>query len=145
MTTPERIIAVLGGAKAIGLKKGQPLHSLQEPVRAGFPFAALKAFQQRYQITQVQIQALIDISERTLARRKLEQSLNKSESDRLYRVARIAALAEEVLGSPAAATVWLKEQIPTLGGVTPWSLLDTDEGAQRVAALLGRIDYGVYS
>lgn len=143
MTTQERIVAVLGGAKSVSLKKGQP--SLQDSVRAGFHFAALEAFQQRYQITQAQIQYLIDVSERTLARRKIERKLNKSESDRLYRVARIAALAEDVLGSSAAATMWLKEQIPTLGGATPWSLMDTDEGAQRVAELLGRIDYGVYS
>jgi putative toxin-antitoxin system antitoxin component (TIGR02293 family) len=145
MTTQERIIEVLGGAKALGLKKGQSPASLQEPVRAGFRFSALEALQRRYQITQAQIQYLIDISERTLARRKLERSLSKAESDRLYRVARIAAGAEEVFGSAAAAERWLKEPIPALGHVTPLSLLDTDEGAQRVTDLLGRIEYGVYS
>lgn len=145
MTTQEHIIEVLGGAKALGLKRGQAMTSLQEPVRAGLRFSALEAIQRRYQITQAQIQYLIDISERTFARRKVEQVLNKSESDRLYCVARIAALAEEILGSTETAAAWLKEPIPALGRVTPLSLLDTDEGAQRVADILGRIDYGVYS
>ena len=145
MTPQEQIISVLGGAKAVGLKKGKLLPFMHEPVRAGIHFAALEAFQQRYQMTQAQMQYLIDVSERTLARRKAEKILNKSESDRLYRVARIAAMAEEIFGSPAATAAWFKEQIPTLGGATPWSLLDTDEGAQRIAELLGRIEHGVYS
>lgn len=147
MTTQERIIEVLGGAKALGLKRGRALSStsLQDPVRAGFRFSALEAFQSRYQITQAQIQYLVDISERTFARRKVEQLLSKSESDRLYRLARIAALAEEVLGSSQAAERWLKEPNPTLGQATPLSLLDTDAGAQQVSDTLGRIDYGVYS
>lgn len=145
MTAQEQIISVLGGAKAVGIKKGKLLPSLQEPVRAGLNFAALEAFQLRYQMTQAQMQYLIDISERTLARRKSEQILNKSESDRLYRLARIAAMAEDVFGSLAAASSWFKEINPVLGGVAPWSILDTDEGAQRVAELLGRIEHGVYS
>lgn len=145
MTTQEHIIEVLGGAKALGLKRGQSTSSLQVPVRAGLRFSALEAIQRRYQITQAQIQHLIDISERTFARRKVEQVLTKSESDRLYRVARVAARAEEVLGSAQAAERWLKELIPALGGVTPLSLLDTDEGAQQVTDILGRIEHGVYS
>ena len=146
MTSQERIIEVLGGAQALGLKKkGQRPLSLQEPVRSGLRFAALEALQRRYQITQAQIQWLIDISERTLARRKVERLLSKAESDRLYREARIAAWAEEVFGSAAAAEQWLKARIPALGQVTPLSLLDTDEGAQRVADILGRIEHGVFS
>ena len=145
MTPQERIIEVLGGAKSIGLKKGQAETSLNGQVRAGLRFSALEALQRRYQITSAQIRELIDISERTLARRKLEKTLSKSESDRLYRVARIAAYAEEVLGSAQAATAWLKTPLPSLGQVTPLSLLDTDEGAQHVTDILGRIDYGVYS
>ena len=145
MTTQEHIIEVLGGAKALGLKRVQATTSLQEPVRAGLRFSALEAIQRRYQITQAQIQYLIDISERTFARRKVERVLTKSESDRLYRVARVAAMTEDVLGSAQAAERWLKEPIPALGGVTPLSLLDTDEGAQKVTDILGRIEHGVYS
>lgn len=37
---------------------------------------------------------------RTLARRKRERRLRADESDRLFRVGRVAALAEEVLGNP---------------------------------------------
>jgi putative toxin-antitoxin system antitoxin component (TIGR02293 family) len=145
MTAQERIVEVLGGAKSIGLKRGQDETSLTGQVRAGLRFSALEALQRRYQITAAQIRELIDISERTLARRKIEKTLSKAESDRLYRVARIAAYAEDVLGSAEAATAWLKEPIPALGHVTPLSLLDTDEGSQHVTDILGRIEHGVYS
>jgi putative toxin-antitoxin system antitoxin component (TIGR02293 family) len=145
LTTQQRIIAILGGARALGLKRGQTAPSLQEYVRAGFPFAALEALQQRYQITAAQMQTLLALSERTWARRKTEQRLSASESDRLYRVARIAALTEEVFGSTPMAAKWLQTPILALALATPLSLLDTDEGAQHVANILGRIEHGVFS
>jgi putative toxin-antitoxin system antitoxin component (TIGR02293 family) len=70
---------------------------------------------------------------------------SKAESDRLYRVACVIARAEEVLGSSQAAERWLKEPLPALGFETPLSILDTDEGAQMVCDLLGRIEHGVFS
>jgi putative toxin-antitoxin system antitoxin component (TIGR02293 family) len=144
MTPQERIIAVLGGAKPLGLKKAER-YSLQAQVRAGLKFSALESLQRRYHIPLSQLQSLLDISDRTLARRREQQILSKAESDRLYRVARVAVRAEEVLGSSQAAERWLKEQIPALGFETPLSMLDTDEGAQMVGDILGRIEHGVFS
>ena len=145
MTTQERILNVLGGAPPKGIKARAVRLSLQPQVRSGLKFAAHEALQTRYQIPLAQLQTLLDISDRTLARRREQQWLNKSESDRLYRIARLGARAEEVLGSIAAAERWLKEPQPTLGSETPLALLDTDEGAQLVGELLGRIEHGVYS
>lgn len=136
---------MLGGAKALGLRDRPGIALLPELVRAGFRFSALEALQQRYRITQVQMEYLLNISARTFARRKVERILTKSESDWLYRVARVAVRAEDVLGSAQATERWLKESLPTLGGATPLSSLDTDEGAQQVTELLGRIEHGVYS
>lgn len=72
----------------------------------------------------------------------INDGLNKHDH---HRMARIMAMAEEVFGSPAAAAVWLSEKNPVLGDTTPSSLLNTDEGAQRVIELLGRIEHGIYS
>ncbi len=144
MTPQERIIDVLGGAKPLGLKKAER-HSLQARIRAGLKFSALESIQRRYHIPLSQMQSLLGISDRTLARRRERQILSQAESDRLYRVARVAARAEEVLGSSQAAERWLKEQIPALGFETPLSMLDTDEGAQMVSDILGRIEHGVFS
>jgi putative toxin-antitoxin system antitoxin component (TIGR02293 family) len=145
MTAQQLIINALGGLKP-RKQKGQAANpTLPEQIRAGFDFAALEALQARYQIPLTQLQVLLDISDRTLARRREQRVFSKSESDRLYRVARLAARAEEVLGSGSNAARWLKEPMPVLGGVTPLSLLDTDEGAQMVGNILGRIEHGVFS
>ncbi len=146
MVSEENIIEVLGGDKAlVGSRQALKQASLREQVRTGFRFATLEAFQQRYRISQEQLRELIHISARTIARRKAEKRLNKSESDHLYRVARVAALAEDVFGSPDQAESWLKEPNPALGHVSPLSLLDTDDGTQAVTDILGRIEHGVYS
>lgn len=60
-------------------------------------------------------------------------------------LADMTARAKEVLGSIEAAERWLNELQPTLGGVTPLSLLDTEEGARMVYNILGRIEHGVFS
>jgi putative toxin-antitoxin system antitoxin component (TIGR02293 family) len=82
---------------------------------------------------------------RTLARRKKEKRLHADESDRLFRVGRIAALAEETLGSKDKAKRWLQKPNRALGGAAPLRLLDTELGARQVEDVLGRIAHGVYS
>jgi putative toxin-antitoxin system antitoxin component (TIGR02293 family) len=145
MTSQERIIDALGGAKPLGMRGKSVRSSLSAQIRAGLKFSALETLSRRYRIPLAQMQKLLDISDRTLARRREQQQLSKAESDRLYRVARLAVRAEEVLGSSESAERWLKEPLPALGFETPLSLLDTDEGAQTVSDLLGRIEHGVYS
>jgi putative toxin-antitoxin system antitoxin component (TIGR02293 family) len=86
------------------------------------------------------------INERTIQRRKSAASrLSQLESEKVYRLARLTALAEEVFEDRQAAQLWLTNPIPALGGVTPLSLLDTEEGARWAEAELHRLAGGVYS
>jgi putative toxin-antitoxin system antitoxin component (TIGR02293 family) len=80
-----------------------------------------------------------------VARRKKEERLRADESDRLFRVARIAVQATEVLGSVEKASRWLHRPNLALGDQAPLKLLDTDIGARQVEEILGRIEHGVYS
>ena len=89
---------------------------------------------------------LLGVSEKTLARtRKSRARLDPGISDRLYRVAKVAALAVDVFEKHEAALSWLKRKQPGLGGRTPLSLLSTSAGIEMVEQLLHRIEYGVYS
>lgn len=63
---------------------------------------------------------------------------------RALRLARITALAEEVLEDRAAAREWLAQPQPGLGGRVPQALLSNESGAREVEALLHRLDAGVY-
>src|SRR3972149_2005506 len=82
---------------------------------------------------------------RTLARRKKDRRLRADESDRLLRLGRVAARAEEVLGTADKAARWLGKPNRALGGKVPLAQLDTDIGAHQVEEILGRIAHGLYS
>ena len=66
-------------------------------------------------------------------------------SDRLYRLSKAIAVAEEVLEGTDNAMSWLRRPQPALGGRVPLDLLVTQAGADQVETLLRRIDYGVYT
>jgi putative toxin-antitoxin system antitoxin component (TIGR02293 family) len=59
------------------------------------------------------------------------------------RLTRIERIAHEVFGDPSSSDAWLRETNGALGGRTPVSLLDTEEGTRLVEALLGRIAHGI--
>jgi putative toxin-antitoxin system antitoxin component (TIGR02293 family) len=72
-------------------------------------------------------------------------ALDSATSDRLYRLSKILAVAEEVLADPKNAMTWLRRPQPGLGGKQPLDLLVTQAGADEVETLLRRIDFGVYT
>lgn len=96
----------------------------------------------RLEVTESDILAVSDISERTYHRRQsCQESLTVAESDRLLRIARVAAEAERVFGNPAKARRWLTAGSSLLGA-KPLDLLGFDLGAREVEAELVRIDFG---
>ena len=86
----------------------------------------------------------LNINAQTLRKRKT-RTLSADEAEKSLRVARIFALATEVLGSEDEARYWLNQQIPALGGKRPLDLLDIDVGAHEVTNLLGGIKWGMYA
>jgi putative toxin-antitoxin system antitoxin component (TIGR02293 family) len=72
---------------------------LKERLRKGLPYASLEAVARRYDRSRDELVFLLSLPPRTLSRRQEEQRLRADESDRLFRVRRIAVLAEEILGS----------------------------------------------
>lgn len=117
-----------------------------EAVRRGLSIDSFERVANYYQLSEAQMSAHIGTSLRMIGKLKKEQKpLNLTLSDRLYRHARIAALAQTVFENPKTATDWLKRPNRALGGYAPVDLLDTDAGTQQVAELLDRIEYGVYS
>jgi putative toxin-antitoxin system antitoxin component (TIGR02293 family) len=89
------------------------------------------------------VSRVLDISPRTLYR-QLESGakLGVAEGDRAYRVARIADLATEMLGSSAAADVWLRTRSQYFGSEAPFDMIATEVGTQLVEESLYAIGYG---
>lgn len=144
MTTATTLYETLGGASVFRSRRGRS-EELLERVREGLPYSALEEVMERFGLSRQQASELLHLPERTLARRKRERRLHPDESDRLVRLARVAAQAADALGSTERAAVWLRRSNRALGGETPLSLLDTDLGARRVEQVLGRLEHGVPS
>lgn len=138
------IVDTLGGARTLHPRPATA-EALRERVRAGLPYATLDAVAERLALSRDEIVRVVGLPHRTLARRKAGRRLRAAESDRLFRLSRIAARAEDVLGTSEKARRWLHASNRALGRETPLGLLDTDLGARQVEAILGRIAHGVYS
>jgi len=78
--------------------------------------------------------------------RKVQGSLtrrSKTESERMERLARMTALAEEVWEDPDLAHEFLTSPQPQLGGRRPVELADSDLETRRVEEILFRLEYSL--
>jgi putative toxin-antitoxin system antitoxin component (TIGR02293 family) len=139
-----RITEVLGGGRILGRKIDSPA-ALDALVRKGLPYGAVESVLNQVAVSAGELVELLASSKRTIARRRAEKRLSAAESDRLARLARIFARAEEVFEDKEKARRWLHKPNRVLGGRTPLQALETDIGTLEVVRILGRIEYGVYS
>ena len=84
------------------------------------------------------------VPRRTLAHRLARhQPLSQEESDKAVRVARIAAMAEQVFSDSQRAWRWLRKPKVLFDGKTPIEMLATETGARMVEQLIVQIDHGM--
>ncbi len=166
MTT---VTAVLGGEKGLGQKISSRI-DFDALIRKGIPWEVISHIKKAFNLQDEVIARIIGVSPRTIARRRQTvkaparravvksgksrkdmltaasaNRLSPVESDRVYRFARIIALAEDVFENKEEALEWLKSPQHGLGGLIPFDMLQTDAGSREVEELLVRIDYGVIS
>lgn len=135
------VIEELGGEPVLG-RSLRTETDLQAAIREGFPQMVVERVMHAAGLTLKDLAACLDLSPRSLQRRRREGRLAQYESDRLYRLARIVALAKHYLGNDEMATRWLRRPNRALGGSTPLQLIDTELGARTVENVLGRVAYG---
>jgi putative toxin-antitoxin system antitoxin component (TIGR02293 family) len=134
----ESLLAGSGGVRELG--------GWHERILAGLKFTAVDKLKAHAALTDPELARLLGISEATLRRARAAHSvLDAATSDRLYRLSKALAVAEEVLADAQQAMSWLRRAQPGLGGQVPLDLLVTQAGADEVETLLRRIDYGVYT
>jgi len=138
-----RIAEILGGAPVLR----RPVRSdldLVEAVRGGIPTRAVEQMVLHGLLDRDEVYALIAPKRTYLLRRQRRQPLSPAESERVARVARIFAVAEDAFQSTAKAAAWLRKPSRVLGGKVPLELLRTEPGARLVEEELVRIDRDVY-
>jgi putative toxin-antitoxin system antitoxin component (TIGR02293 family) len=132
---------VIGGVAALGLDT-RPNADIIPLIRRGLPVSTIEFILDSGKLTLAELDRIV-LPRKTLMNRRKLGSLTPEQSDRLVRVARLIAAAEETFGSTDKAHVWLRRPTTALAGEKPLELLDTDEGARRVETLLGRIGHGI--
>ena len=140
--TTQTLAAHLGGRRALGRDIRSDL-DLEDAVRSGLPVKAFESVVEAGALRATELHALV-IPRRTLAhRRRLGGRLSSEQSDRLTRVVRLVALAEEAIGDGAKAGRWLRKPNRALQGRWPLDLLANDVGARLVEQVLGRFEHGL--
>jgi putative toxin-antitoxin system antitoxin component (TIGR02293 family) len=143
MTGADYVLDVLGGSKVFRGRAVATAAELRVRIQQGFPYSALDSVRERLGLSLPEAAHVLHTPVRTLARRRVDRKLQASESDRLYRLARVAGEAVQVFGSEATAVQWLRRPNRALAGETPLHLLDTEIGARQVEDALGRLEFGV--
>ncbi len=143
MLETAQILQVLGKVS----KSPSPTNNLEWALalRAGLNYTTVTALAQHTGFTPQRIFAAVNLSARTMERRKKQKKLTADESQKIARFARVVALGDTVFEDPHVTSQWLERANPALGGLVPLDLLDTEEGAREVESVLRRLEYGVYS
>lgn len=117
-------------------------------VQRGLPSRSLSTFVNSFdRIKPIDIYAALGISGRTAQRQTASTGklLNSEYSSRLWNLAEVMAFATRVLGTAAAAELWLDRPAVALNGNRPLDLMKTIQGSAAVKDLLGRLEHGVYT
>jgi len=139
------IVEVLGGGQTFStpIRKAD---DLVEQVRLGLPASTVNLLASALSMQRAEVAKCLNIPARTLSRRLASKSrLTQDESDRTTRMARVVALANEILGAEDKAQRWMAAPNRALGGRRPFDQLDTELGAHSVEDVLYAIAYGMFS
>ena len=145
MAATEYVVDVLGGARVFRGRTVPTSTQMRDRIKAGLPYSALESVRERLSLSAPEAASVLQMPPHTLARRRQSRKLAADESDRLYRLARIAAQAVGAFGTEAKASTWLRRPNRALNGEPPFRLLDTDVGTRQVEDILGRIEHGLVS
>ena len=141
MSSMAGVWEIVGGAAIVGSAATAELDIIKL-VRRGLPVGAVQFVLDSGRLTLAELDRIV-LPRRTLANRRKLGTLTPEQSDRLVRVARVLAAAEETFGNRDKAGAWLRRPTTALAGERPLDLLDTEEGARAVEFLLGRIAHGI--
>lgn len=139
MLPVHRTLETPGGSDALLHASPRELVPL---IRAGLPTTVVDDLLAQGHLTLAELDRVV-MPRKTLYHRRKLGRLTPEQSDRLLRVVRLLALAEETFGSRDKAATWMRRPTRPLAGERPLDLMDTDAGARQVEELLGRIAHGI--
>lgn len=143
--TPTREPNALPGLRILGLEAKSEVQ-LVEALDGGLSPESAERLARHLNLSLTRLLELAGIKSSTYHdRKKRGRPLSPEESERIYRLAKLAEAAEGYFEDRAAAQRWLEHPKVALGGRSPLAFGRTAEGAAYVLALLGRMAHGVIS
>ena len=136
----EAIYRKLGGRRILGRELASEA-DLAQVVLSRIPEQAVSAVQGT-SFSDREIERFVIPARTRRYRREHKQPLTVEESDRLVRLARVQALAEDVFGDTGKANQWLRQGLGVLNGQTPLELARIEAGIRLIEQILGKIDWG---
>ncbi len=129
----------------LGINQLRSDEDLLKAVEVRLPSNAITALVSQGSVTEAEIYDLV-IPRRTLAHRRMkDEPLSRDESDRLVRLARITALADDIFADPEKAARWLRKPKERFDARTPLEMLATETGGRLVEQMLHQVDHGMFA
>jgi putative toxin-antitoxin system antitoxin component (TIGR02293 family) len=137
----DSVVQSLGGKHLLGAIR--TFADLNVAVGRGLPYRSLGVLAGQFAAQHRSHVEQIVAPRSTLQRRQREGVLARDESERLERIARLTALAEEVWESTEAAQEFLTTAHPHLDNQVPIDLAASDLGTRRVEAVLWGLEHSL--
>ena len=140
------VMSLLTSGAGAGAAAEAQYKGILDLVRRGLPFAALENLIRTLGAPQKEVADVVGMPATTLGRRRKSGRLTPAESDHVVRVARLAALARELMaGDSDAANLWLRTPHRLFDDETPLRHASTEAGGREVEELIGQLRHGVFS
>ncbi|NHZ43796.1 antitoxin Xre/MbcA/ParS toxin-binding domain-containing protein [Massilia aquatica] len=114
-----------------------------DAIRNGFPSTLVKDTALYFDVPVARIRSLAGLNE-TAAHALIRRgaNLDPAASERIWRLAHVVAMAQDVFEDDKAAKTWLQSINRAFGDVAPMDYLDTEPGAMAVRQVLNAIATG---
>lgn len=137
-----KVTAALGGPRVLGAAP-RSLPELAAVVTRGLPRGVVREVAAHAAPIKGGLRSKVAALVVSPATFKRSQRLSAAASERAERLARVAALAAQALGSEDEARTWLNTPHPLLGDQTPIEVAASDLGARQVERILINIEHGL--
>jgi len=114
-------------------------------IREGISKKDLENLKEKTDLDYNQLSKVLSVARATLINKKGTAKFDMVLSERIVGVADIYSYGYEVFEDENRFNEWIFRANQSLGGQSPYDLLDNQYGREEVKNLIGRIDYGVYS
>jgi putative toxin-antitoxin system antitoxin component (TIGR02293 family) len=115
-----------------------------EAIRTGMTLKGILAYIDELSFPETELIEALRINRSNFySKKKSNEKLSSSETEKFLRLLKVFKLSRAILGERAEA--WLLSEVPGLAKNRPLDLLDTEVGFRAVEDTLLRIKHGIYS